>query len=78
MFGIKGGSRGGKEMSNEKQNRLDGSTAFKVIDGDNMSVIRIFHNDRREEMLSYYKNLYGSVSEDVDGDIICFEDAGES
>lgn len=62
------------------ENKLDGSTAYKVIDGDKMTLLRIFHDDRRQEMLTYYSGLgkYGEVVEDIDGDIICFEDTEDN
>lgn len=56
-------------------NKLDGSTAYKVIDGDNNVVLQIFHEEHRQKVFDYYKEKYGSVSMDCDGDIICFEEA---
>ncbi len=58
-----------------KENKLDGSIAYKVIDADRMTVLRMFHEDRRKEMLTYYEKRYKSVSEDIDRDIICSNDS---
>jgi hypothetical protein len=56
------------------ENKLDGSTAYKVIDADNMVVLQIFHEEHRQTVINYWKGKYGSVSEDRDRDIICFEE----
>lgn len=66
-----------KEENKEIMNKLDGSPAYKVIDADSMTLLRIFHEERRHEMLDYYSEKYKSVSEDADQDIICSNDSDE-
>lgn len=57
------------------QNEVSGQAAFKVIDGDKMIVRQIFSDDKRKEVMTYWRSRYGSVTEDADRDIICFEDS---